>query len=323
MAPALSVIIPTCNRAALLREALASVREQGMADIEVVVVNCGSTDDSDAVVESFQPGIKHVKQRQRLGVAAARNLGIERATAPLIAFLDDDDLWLPGKLAAQLAYLDAHPEIDMIYARLWSYHVSRPADRRLDPYVEPATTFAALLNGPNTVTTSTVVVRSACFEEVGVFNVALRASEDHELWLRIFRRFRVAFLDTVMAEYRRHGDSINTHPPLLYDGYRRYFEIILREYRADLRDPRATERQLAKFEYLWGTTLLKQGNGREALRFIRQGLARDPGLGAQFADGSSSWAQRAWLPVKPYAAFAAAFARGLAAAPPPPTGAAK
>lgn len=302
--PRVSVVIPTYNRAGLLREALESVRAQDVPDVEIIVVDDGSIDGTPGVVNGFG-GVVYLRQPNQ-GVAAARNAGLARATAPLIAFLDSDDRWLPGKLKTQLAFLDAHPDVGLLYARLWSYHLSRPNDKRLDPYVEPATTFAELLNGPNTVTTSTVIARRRCFDEVGVFNPSLRAAEDHELWLRIFRRFRVEFLDEVLAEYRRHGDSINTEPALLYDGYRRYFEIIVREYRADLRDARATERQLAKFEYLWGTTLLKRGQARKALGFIRQGLARDPWLGAQFANGHSSWAQRAWLPLKPYAVLAAA-----------------
>ena len=305
--PTVSVIIPTYNRAAMLRQALESVRLQEVEGVEIIVVDSESTDGTPQVVQEFQPGIVYLKQ-SRQGVAAARNLGIRNSKAPYIAFLDSDDLWLPGKLKKQIAFLQSRPGIGLLYARLWSYHVDSPDQRCLDPRVV-ARTFHELLNGPNTVTTSTVVVRRECFDTVGVFNPALRAAEDHELWLRIVRRFPIAFMDEVMAEYRRHGNSINTDPPLLYDGYRNYFEIILREYRSWLDNPRTAERQLAKFEYLCGTTALKQGRSREAVKLISRALQRDIRLGTQFIRRETPWFQRFWLPIKPYVAFTMSLAR--------------
>jgi glycosyltransferase involved in cell wall biosynthesis len=293
----------------MLREAIESVRAQTVKDVEIIVIDSHSTDETAEVLRRAGGGILHLQQ-ERLGVAAARNLGIQHASAAYIAFLDSDDRWLPGKLERQLAYLREHPEVGLVYARMWSYHVDRPAERRLDPYVI-ARTFEELLNGPNAVTTSTVLLRRECLDAAGVFNPALRAAEDHELWLRIARKFSIAFLDDVMGEYRRHGESINTNPSLLYDGYRRYFEIILREYRGDLHAPRAAERQLAKFEYLCGTSALKRGRARAAARLISRALRRDVALGTQFIGADASWAARVWLPLKPYAALAVSGLKSL------------
>jgi len=300
--PVVSVIIPTYNRAAMLREAIESVRAQAVKNVEIIVVDSHSTDETAEVLRRAGADVMHLRQ-ERLGVAAARNLGIQHASAAYIAFLDSDDRWLPGKLERQLAYLRDHPEVGLVYARMWSYHVDRPTERRLDPYVI-ARTFEELLNGPNAVTTSTVLLRRECLDAVGLFNPALRAAEDHELWLRIAKKFPIACLDDVMGEYRRHGESINTNLPLLYDGYRRYFELILRDYRRDLHSPRAAERQLAKFEYLCGTVALKRGQAREAVRLISRALRRDMTLGTQFIGADASWAMRLWLPLKPYAAWA-------------------
>ena len=305
--PRVSVIIPTYNRAAMLRQALESVRLQQMEGVEIIVVDDGSTDGTPRVVQEFQPGIVYLKQSQQ-GVAAARNLGIRHSKAPYIAFLDSDDLWLPGKLKKQIEFLQSRPGIGLLYARMWSYHVDSPDQRRLDPRVV-ARTFHDLLNGPNTVTTSTVMVRRECFDTVGVFDPRLRAAEDHELWLRIVRRFPIAFLDEVVAEYRRHGNNINSDPSQLYEGYRGYFEAILREYRSWLDNPRAAERQLAKFEYLCGTTILKRGRAREAVKLISRALRRDIRLGTQFIRRETPWFQRFWLPLKPYAAFTMSLAR--------------
>ena len=305
--PRVSVIIPTHNRAAMLRQALESVRLQEMEGVEIIVVDDGSTDGTPQVVQELQPGIVYLKQSQQ-GVAAARNLGIRHSRAPYIAFLDSDDLWLPGKLKKQIEFLQSRPGIGLLYARMWSYHVDSPDQRRLDPRVV-ARTFHELLNGPNSVTTSTVMVRRECFDTVGVFDPRLKAAEDHELWLRIVRRFPIAFMDEVVAEYRRHGNSINSDPSQLYEGYRGYFETILREYRTWLDNPRAAERQLAKFEYLCGTTALKRGRAREAVKLISRALQRDIRLGTQFIQRETPWFQRFWFPIKPYVAFTLSLAR--------------
>lgn len=305
--PTVSVIIPTYNRAQMLREALASVRRQTVQDLEALVIDDGSSDDTAAVAKAFAPLVTYLRQDNG-GVAAARNLGIRRATAPLVAFLDSDDLWLPHKLERQLAFLRRHPAVGLLYARMWSYHVDRPSERNLEPRTV-AHSFDELLNGPNTITTSTVIVRRECFDVVGVFDPSLPTVEDHELWLRIARRFPLAFLDEPLAEYRRHHVSLNADESALYEGYRRFYDVVLRDYRGRLRNPTAAMQQLAKFEYLCGTTALKRGESREAVRLIARALRRDAGLGRQFAGPQASFSERVWLALKPYAALAASVTR--------------
>lgn len=153
------------------------------------------------------------------------------------------------------------------------------------------------------MTTSTVLVRRECFAACGVFNPSLRASEDHELWLRIARRFAIGFIDEPLAEYRRNTGGINSDHRLLYEGYRGFYEIVLSEYRNFLNDPKRAERLLAKFEYLCGTEALKRGEARPAIRLITTALRRDWRLGSQFATTRHSRAARLWLQLKPYAAL--------------------
>jgi glycosyltransferase involved in cell wall biosynthesis len=299
--PLVSVIIPTYNRAQMLREALDSVRRQTVQDVEIVVIDDGSSDDTAEVVQSYGPTVVLLRQTHQ-GVAAARNLGIQRSRASLVAFLDSDDLWLPKKLERQLGYLQANPHVGLVYTRMWSYHIDDVSRRRLEPR-SVARSFQELLNGPNSVTTSTVVVRRRCLEAVGLFNPTLPAVEDHELWLRVAQRFALGFMDEPLAEYRRHGQSTTADLARLHDGYRRCYEIILQQYRGSLGDARAAERYLAKLEYLCGTAALRQGHGRTALRMIAGGLRRDLLLGRGFVTPQTPLSTRAWLPLKPYGAL--------------------
>jgi len=110
MSPQVSVIITTFNRAAMVTEAVESVLAQEMTDFELIVVDDGSTDETEERLSIFGSRLKYYQQ-ENAGVSAARNRGLEFSTAPLVAFLDSDDLWLPSKLQLQHNYMMEHPEV--------------------------------------------------------------------------------------------------------------------------------------------------------------------------------------------------------------------
>ena len=107
---AVSVIIPTFNRAAKVIRAVSSVLDQRFADHEIIVVDDGSTDETEKLLHPFEGRIRLVVHKVNQGVSAARNTGIGASTAPLIAFLDSDDYWLPEKLGVQTAFFDKNPD---------------------------------------------------------------------------------------------------------------------------------------------------------------------------------------------------------------------
>jgi glycosyltransferase involved in cell wall biosynthesis len=109
-----SVVIPVRNGVRYLREAIESVLAQGQANVEVIVVDNGSTDGSSALAEGFGAPVNVVVEAQP-GAAHARNLGVKLARGEYLAFLDADDVWLPGKLSRQLAALQARPDLDMVF----------------------------------------------------------------------------------------------------------------------------------------------------------------------------------------------------------------
>lgn len=118
--PRVSVIIPTYNRAHLVREAIENVLDQTFADLELIVVDDGSMDNTDGVARSFaDPRLKYLKQSNK-GAAAARNTGPDACTGELVAFLDSDDLFLPETLELQIAGVDDDAEAGLVYGRYYS-----------------------------------------------------------------------------------------------------------------------------------------------------------------------------------------------------------
>lgn len=181
----ISVIIPTRNRAALLRQAIESVLAQepcGIA-VEILVVDDASTDDTMAVASSF-PGVRYT--RVRAGSAAgSRNAGLARATGEWIAFLDDDDVWLPRKLRVCRALMSANPSARFVYSAATLCDESlRPKDRIwLGPDLErgqsPRDAFLDTVMCP-----SVVVMHREVFAAVGTFDPSVPRAEDRDMWLR-------------------------------------------------------------------------------------------------------------------------------------------
>ncbi len=219
-----SVVIPCFNAARYIAAAIRSVLEQRWPDLEIIVVDDGSTDGSADLVGAEFPQITLLRQTNR-GAAEARNLGIRHARGPWIAFLDADDIWLPGKLHAQAELLRQDPSARMVYTawQVWFGEDATPS----------AAETAALLAGANDPTrwsgptgwiypqlllecalwTSTVVAHRSVFDEIGVFDAGLPIGEDYDLWLRASRVTPILRVQRPCALYRMHPASITHAPP--------------------------------------------------------------------------------------------------------------
>jgi glycosyltransferase involved in cell wall biosynthesis len=211
MEPLVSVVVTTYNQAPYIGATLASVFSQTYPASEVILVDDGSTDETYAKIADFRSRLVYVKQRNR-GVAAARNVGVERARGELIALLDGDDLWEPEKIALQVAASRSHPEAGLIVANGVHFHgdailrqslVAGPLGRRLTG-VEPVTLSChqEFLEGNPIATTSQVVVPSAVMREIGPSDVRLPIASDWDMYLRITARHRVTFLPQKLTRWR-------------------------------------------------------------------------------------------------------------------------
>jgi glycosyltransferase involved in cell wall biosynthesis len=204
--PAVSIIIPAYNRARYVAEAMESVFAQTFKDYEVLVVDDGSTDNTQTALEPYMGRIRYVRQENR-GVAAARNRGIREAQGEFIAFLDSDDLW---EAAALKTLLDAFQEKDVA--------VSASANRLIQKDGNPTGGFEKKRSpGPYFTTRSLLerdfclpghVCRMTCFASCGFFDESLRVGSDLDMWLRLSIRFRLRYIETPLLKRRLHADNL-------------------------------------------------------------------------------------------------------------------
>jgi glycosyltransferase involved in cell wall biosynthesis len=201
-------VIPTRDRCELVQRALRSAAGQIGVQVETIVVDDGSTDGTpDVLRASTGAGLTVVRNERSLGVARARNQGLERASQPWVAFLDDDDLWAPTKLASQLAAVTegsawccvGDVSVD---SRLRVTHEHRAPDPRSLPR-------AVLANNVVPGGASGVLARTALVREVGGFDEGLRILADWELWIRLALASPLSAVNRPLVGYVRHGGNMS------------------------------------------------------------------------------------------------------------------
>jgi glycosyltransferase involved in cell wall biosynthesis len=197
-------IVTTRNRASLLREALDSVFAQEGAgeefEMEVIVVDDASTDNTPDVVAGY-PTVRYIRFPERRDLSAARNAAVAASRGQFVAFLDDDDLWLPHKLRRQVPFLEAHPEAGAVYShvvvRMGRGDRLRPLERRPPSgWIFPALLKENVLGG-----CFRFLIRRSALEVAGPFE-SLLAEQDYDLWLRLAFHFPILFLPGPVARWR-------------------------------------------------------------------------------------------------------------------------
>lgn len=263
--PRVSVIVPVFNRPHYVREAIESALGQDCpGGLEVVVVDDGSTDGTPDVLRAFGGAIRVVRQ-DNAGPAHARNRGFREARGELLALLDSDDIWLPGKLRAQVAALDAEPDSCLVHSDVEEFFEGDPARRwRHRPPVLAGKVLRDLLRR-NFVHTMTVVLRRAAAEETGGFDPAYPPCEDWDLWLRLAGRWTFAGVAARLVRTRVHEGGISADPIVVYtQGCRLLAAAAARLGRHGHEDAVFARRQAARWHVKLGRRLARAGRDDEA-----------------------------------------------------------
>ncbi|MBV8479017.1 MAG: glycosyltransferase [Actinobacteria bacterium] len=273
----LTAVIVTYNRARYVADAIESVLAQDV-DLELLVVDDGSTDDTAEVVSRYGEDVRYVRQDNR-GRAGARNTAVRLARGDLIAFCDSDDRWLPGRLERELEAIEDRPDVGMVHGQV------ELTDCDLRPLAAEThanrTIFSEAHRGGATYAgyasncrclSSTILVRREVFDSVGMYDASLPI-EDYDFYLRLLLHWDVLFLDgPPLAQYRTHSEG--NAAPNLAAGQIRTAEkhLALLEERPDIPDARRARRN---FNLMIARTWRVQGDRRRAraaaLRALRLG----------------------------------------------------
>ena len=275
MTPAVSVVIPAYNAALHLPAALESVRSQDCNSLEVVVVDDGSTDETWSLLAGHASTIRSFRQRNS-GVAAARNRAIVESRARLVAFLDADDIWLPGKLSKQLAVLADRADCGVCHS---AFQVVSPegSKREVVRYRRAGSLLHDLLMFGNVVgTPSTVVADRGLVLKLGGFDPNLSQCADWDLWLRLARITNFCYIDEPLVQYHRHEKNMSRNVALLERDSVRAVEkaFVGTDLPASLLCQRA--RALARNYSVLAGSYLQGGQTSEALRCLFQAIRLRP-----------------------------------------------
>jgi len=233
--PAVSVIIPTFNRAKFVTLAIDSVLSQTYKDFEIIVVDDGSTDTTQEVIAPYRDKIKYIRQNN-LGASAARNTGILNSNAKYIAFLDSDDLFVPGKLEKQVPVLDERDDVATVYSNIYYCDpsgkiISVAFKDKLFPAgdILEKVLFRKAMCGY----LQTWLIRKRCFDEIGLIDASLKMSEDRDMSLRVAMKYRIYGLKEPLTIVRQHepGSRLGRSPAKEREYF--YFKLVdklLKEY---------------------------------------------------------------------------------------------
>lgn len=237
--PRVSVLIPTHNRARLLRQAIDSVLAQSFQDFEIIVIDDASDDDTQtAVADIGDLRVRYFKNAENRGEGASRNAGIAHSTGEYIAFLDDDDMWLPEKLALQVDVLDRCPaRVGAVYTGYFRVDMESGATIAAVGAEKRGDIFADLRAQNWVGSPSAVLLRRECFDKAGLFDEKLRFGPDYDMWIRISRHYEFEVVNRPLVRYAVHPDRLSADARTILHGkeaqlakYADYFAADRRSY---------------------------------------------------------------------------------------------
>lgn len=270
--PKISVVIPTYNAAQYVGEAIESVLNQTFKDYEIVVVDDGSTDNTEELLQKYVDRIRYIKQKNG-GEGAARNRGIREAHGEWVAFLDADDLWLPHKLKVQMEFVEQHPDVDFIYGDTSVFDSNRVLSKSVFSERQPheGRIIKNLLR-ENCVPILSVIARKKCFEKSGLFKEGMKYCTDYEMWLRFAKYFKFGYVNEVVASCRKHEKGVSQNMEQMHKTHLNILNTTLK----DMKIPYAAADRIRSFNYFKNGYLCFEKKNKDASKNFFLSILNNP-----------------------------------------------
>jgi glycosyltransferase involved in cell wall biosynthesis len=266
-----SIIIPAYNAEKYIAETVESVLAQSFRDLECIVVDDGSIDRTGEIAGGFGERVRYIRQ-DNAERSAARNRGIAEASGDYIGFLDADDLLLPEKLKEQVAFLEAHPEYDVVYSRVAYFRDNGERGRYSVRRATPSGDILPVLIWSNFITMNSPLFRRGSMERVGGFNVSLSRYEDWDFLLRLaLSGSRFGFLDSLHCLCRMHGENTVADGPRMFEAKMAVASRIADDFSDGLNARGIDGRSVIAFHRAdYGRKLILDGCAAEGRMLIRE-----------------------------------------------------
>ncbi len=263
--PEVSVILPTYNRAHLIKRAIQSVLNQTYQNFEIIVVDDGSTDNTEEIVRDLNnQKIRYIRHNENKGAACARNTGIKVARGDYIAFQDSDDEWFPNKLERQMeVFKNAPLEVGVVYTGAWLIRNNKRIYRPLFTTKQREGNICKELFEERIawMTTPVFIVRKECFNRLGLFEERLPSLSDWELWLRISKYYEFKYIDEPLVTQYYTANSISTDLNAHIEARKLILEKHFEEFKKN-------KESLARYFFNIGARLCSVGKIRQGIKYF-------------------------------------------------------
>jgi len=274
----ISVVIPTYNHAHYLVDAVNSALAQSYPYVEILVVDDGSTDNTEEVMRQYGNRVRYIQQQNR-GLSGARNSGILAAQGEYIALLDADDFWQVNYLQHVHGALATDSTLGAVYTGMCFVDAAGKAQAQPGVATVPADQLYDRLLDGEFFAPSAVLIRRRVLADVGLFDLDLRASEDWEIWLRVARAYRFGGIDQPLLNYRVHGNNMSSDPAHMLH----YQRLTLAKHFGSIAGepstwPRAYQRAYAAVAYFAAQGYYQRRDLATGTHYLRQAFEANPAL---------------------------------------------
>ncbi len=282
-----TVIIPTYNRVYLVEKACKSALNQTYRDLEVFVIDNGSTDNTEKAISKIDDRrLRYFRMPEPTnGPAGPRNYAVKISNSPYLAFLDSDDQWLEDKLEMQISIFEKQKDIGLVYSNGFLIK-SFTKDRKPKFFSKSAPhrgNVARQLLSANFIPLSSVVVKRDCFDNCGLFNERFFSAADWELWLRFVELYKIDYVDKPLIEYLKHRDAYSRNHIAMFDEAIAVLEGLKNRtfWQRDIFYP-LIEKEIrcnqAKRELFLGYECILKGRNREGKKIICNAITKADSL---------------------------------------------